>query len=49
MRSPLTASVLPLNRQVAYDRRAALFEALYSSSMRISEAVRLPASVLAHT
>ncbi|TKB08697.1 MAG: integrase, partial [Mesorhizobium sp.] len=32
----------------AYARRAALFEALYSSGMRITEAVRLPASVLAN-
>lgn len=39
-------SSLILYRQAGYARRAALFETLYSSGMRISEAVRLPASVL---
>ncbi|WP_189354277.1 site-specific integrase [Mesorhizobium sp. M2A.F.Ca.ET.039.01.1.1] len=39
---------LGLYRRAAYARRAALFEALYSSGMRITEAVRLPASVLAN-
>lgn len=35
-----------LYRQAGYARRAALFETIYASGMRISEAVKLPASVL---
>lgn len=35
-----------LYRQAGYARRAAMFETLYASGMRISEAIRLPVSVL---